>query len=81
MILICMVRLRDLLTETPRFKRTGNYWVITKFYSDTTVGTEGEEVGKWETPSGQQWVRLYFGKNAGGQKMIKSYPIEVLKKK
>lgn len=53
---------------------------VKSFYADTLVGTIGESVKEWTDPNGNKWVKLFFGHNAGGQKLTKSFPIDVLHK-
>ena len=55
-----------------------NTYILNRFYSDTTQGTKGIFLKTWKDPSGQKWIKLYFGKNLTGQKLVKSYPVEVL---
>lgn len=52
--------------------------MVKSFYADTPKGTIGEKVKEWTDPKGNQWIQLYFGVNAGGQKMKKSFPADML---
>ena len=52
---------------------------VIKFYSDTPAGTEGFVIRQWQDPNGNKWAKLYFGENLTGQKLQKSFPIDVLK--
>ena len=51
---------------------------VKHFYSDTNIGTVGEVIKEWTTPSGVSWAKLFFGKNLTGQKLMKSFPVDVL---
>lgn len=53
-------------------------FIVTHFYSDTKIGTGGQFVKEWHDPSGCHWIKLFFGLNAGGQKMMKSFPADCL---
>ncbi len=53
---------------------------ISQFYADIPVGTEGTEVKSWTCPKGNSWVKLFFGRNLSGQKLMKSFPSDVLKR-
>lgn len=51
---------------------------IIHFYSDTPIGTRGGIEKTWIDKFGNQWYKLFFGRNKGGQKLAKSYPSDVL---
>ena len=68
---------RNLGASAP-FKNKTMKATVTTFYSDTLVGTTGEVIKRWTDPNGFGWATLYFGKNLSGQKLKKSYPINVL---
>ena len=53
---------------------------VKNFYNDTLPGTVGEFVKEWHDPNGNHWVKLFFGYNQGGQKLTKSYPMDMLHK-
>ncbi len=58
----------------------GETFIVNQFYADVLKGTEGVCVKRW-TAKGQEWIKLDFGKNQSGQKLQKSFPIDVLKKR
>lgn len=58
----------------------GETFIVKRFYSDIVKGTEGVCVKRWKA-KGQEWIKLYFGKNLTGQKLHKSFPADMLRKK
>jgi hypothetical protein len=53
---------------------------VATFYSDTPIGKRGTIVKSYTTPENGVWVKLYFGRNLSGQKLIKTYPSNCLKR-
>lgn len=47
---------------------------LTRFYGGCPIGTTGEVVKRWTDPDGNGWSRLYFGRNAGGQRLARAFP-------
>ena len=47
------------------------------FYADSLPGTKAKVVRYWDTPAGIN-VRCNFGKNLGGQSLLKTMPIDAL---
>jgi len=66
--------------EKPTLPQKGEKYRVTHFYANIPVGTEGEVVKSWIDPNENNWVTLYFGKNLSGQKLQKSFPLNVVEK-
>lgn len=47
------------------------------FYADSKPGSRAKVVRYWDTPKGP-FVRLNYGKNLGGQSLLKTMPCNVL---
>ncbi|HCF3018822.1 TPA: hypothetical protein NIB55_006104 [Pseudomonas aeruginosa] len=47
------------------------------FYADSLPGSKATVVRFWDTPKGV-FVRLNYGKNLGGQSLLKTMPANVL---
>jgi hypothetical protein len=55
-----------------------NMYRLNRFYNNTVKGTVGREMKRFKDPDGNEYIRLYFGKNLTDQKLIGTYPIEAL---
>lgn len=53
-------------------------FTVRRFYADLPVGTRGQADRVWRDPAGNVWVRLVLGRNAGGQRLRKSVPLDCL---
>jgi len=47
------------------------------FYADSLPGAKATVVRHWES-KGHHWVRLNYGKNLGGQSILKTMPLDAL---
>lgn len=58
------------------FKKSGKV-IICRFYADIPVKTEGQIVKSW-TVKNTIWVKVFFGINLSGQKLVKCFPADCL---
>lgn len=52
---------------------------VIHFYADIPEGTTGEIIKQWKEPNGNEWVKLFFGKNKSGQRLQRSFPADCVK--
>jgi hypothetical protein len=48
------------------------------FYADSVSGRQGKVVRWWTTPKGSTYVRVNYGKNLGGQSLLKTMCLDAL---
>lgn len=61
-------------------KRGDYVEVINVYISSAYVGSQAKVIKAWVDPSGNEWAKLHFGKNLGGQSLRQTYPANALKK-
>ncbi len=57
----------------------GGKVIICRFYADIAADTEGTVIKSWIVKN-TKWVKVFFGFNLSGQKLIKNFPVDCLKK-
>lgn len=67
----------DLPTVAPTVLKRGLGVQVRYFYADSVPGNQAKVVRHWNTPHGIQ-VRCNFGKNLGGQSLLKTMPLDAL---
>lgn len=68
------------LHDGPATLTKGTEVEVASRYADSLPGSRGEVAGwKWISGKGTPYVRVYFGENAGGDKMFKLFPASSLR--